>query len=392
MRLAIDASNIRAGGGITHLSGLLGGADPEEFGFREVSVWASAKTLAQLPDRPWLDRRHDPLLDHSLPHRILWQRRSLPREIRSGYNCLFVPGGTYYGDFAPMVAMSQNLLPFDMEAQANYGAGRERARLALLRRAQRRTFRQADGVVFLTPFARSLVLADIPIPIDRTRVVPHGISPRFFTAPRAQLDPEVFSEERPFRLLYVSTVDRYKHQSEVVSAVAELRRQGLPLSLDLIGTAVDRRSTAEMISAITAANPKGNAVRYLGGVPYDELPSRYLSADGFVFASSCETFGQILLEAMASGLPIASSGRSSLPDMLGQAGTYFDPTRPADIAAAIKRLFESAPLRTAYAEEAFSRAKDYSWSRCASETFVFLAEATTSHRRNHEPLRVTDQA
>jgi len=63
-----------------------------------------------------------------------------------------------------------------------------------------------------------------------------------------------------------------------------------------------------------------------------------MQADLFVFASSCETFGISLLEAMAVGLPIACSNKSSLPETLQDGGEYFDPEDDQSIASAVKRL------------------------------------------------------
>jgi glycosyltransferase involved in cell wall biosynthesis len=93
-----------------------------------------------------------------------------------------------------------------------------------------------------------------------------------------------------------------------------------------------------------------------------------------VFASSCETFGQILVEAMSAGLPIACSNRSVMPELLGDAGVYFDPEQPAEIASAIRTLFDSPELRSRLARESFKKAKNYSWARCADETFSFISQ------------------
>ncbi len=78
IRIAIDASNIRIGGGVTHLIEILREADPATHGFEKILVWACAATLAKLEDRPWLEKRTDPALEANLLKRIVWQRRTLP--------------------------------------------------------------------------------------------------------------------------------------------------------------------------------------------------------------------------------------------------------------------------------------------------------------------------
>ena len=91
MKVVIDASNLRMGGGVTHLLALLGAASPERHGFTAVDVWSGRATLDRLPSRPWLSARHHPALDRSLPVRLLWQRFGLPRRLDGAL--LFAPRG-----------------------------------------------------------------------------------------------------------------------------------------------------------------------------------------------------------------------------------------------------------------------------------------------------------
>ena len=104
----------------------------------------------------------------------------------------------------------------------------------------------------------------------------------------------------------------------------------------------------------------------------------YKNSDIFLFASSCETFGQIVTEAMSAGLPIACSKKSALPDVLGNAGIYFDPEDSIDIALALKTLILNPELRTKNAIAGYERSKEYSWNKCANETFSFLSNFTKS--------------
>jgi len=80
----------------------------------------------------------------------------------------------------------------------------------------------------------------------------------------------------------------------------------------------------------------------------------------------------ILLEGMAAGLPMTCSNMGPMPEILADAGVYFNPENPADIAGAVRQLYASASLRTQLAEKAFAQAKAFSWERCAGETFAFI--------------------
>ena len=108
-------------------------------------------------------------------------------------------------------------------------------------------------------------------------------------------------------------------------------------------------------------------------IPFNELHLRYAEADLGLFASSCENMPNILLETMASGLPIACSKRGPMPEVLGQAGVLFNPEQPEDIARALRESIESPQTRTELARASYGRVQEYSWLRCADETFRFLA-------------------
>lgn len=384
MILGIDASNIRAGGGVTHLVELLRAANPRVNGFSQVLVWSGHSTLDRIEDRPWLVKSHDSLLDRSLPFRAFWQTFKLSRLARmAGCGVLFVPGGSYVGDFQPMVTFNQNLMPFERRELWRYGCSFIKFKTILLRWSQSRTFRKADGLIFLTQYAQAAVMRLINTTTGKTTIIPHGVDDRFACPPREQLPISQYSVHRPFRILYVSIIDVYKHQWHVAEAVAQLRKSGLSVVLELVGSAYPP-ALKRLRQTLRMVDPNGEFVRYSGEVPYTELHVCYAQADLGLFASSCETFGLILVEAMSAGLPIACSGRSAMPEVLGNAGVFFDPENPVDIACALRTLIESPDLRAKMAKESFERAQTYSWQRCADETFGFLAEVASTTQRSQD--------
>ena len=378
MRVGIDASNLRAGGGITHLVEVIRAAQPADTDLSRIVVWGSADTLARVPSAPWLSLQHEPELDRSLPHRLAWQRMTLHRRAAAASDLLFSPGGSYGGPFRPFVTMSRNLLPFQTEERRRYGASWMRVKLGLLRRSQAATLRRADGVIFLNDYARECVLGDVGPLRGLATVIPHGVDDRFRGEPRPARAIESYSRDAPFRVLYVSNVEFYKHQWHVVDAVARLRAEGLPIVLDLIGSAYPPAGAC-LARAMATFDPGGAFVTYRGGVSHAELVGHYAGADAFVFASSCENMPNILLEAMASALPIACANRGPMPAMLGDAGVYFDPTAPASIAASLGALVRGAATRADLAARAAARARAYSWRRCSADTMRFLADVSARH-------------
>lgn len=185
--LGIDASSIRSGGGLTHLTELLRAADPEAHAFSTIIVWGSIKSLSQIDDRRWLVKSYQPLLEKGRLGRVLWQVFMLSRLARNaGCSALFVPSGSYIGQFTPFVAFSQNLLPFEWVEQRRFGWTWITVKFVILRLVQARTFERASGVIFLTDFARNVVLRKLRPSSRNVAVVPHGIDKRFLLSPREQ--------------------------------------------------------------------------------------------------------------------------------------------------------------------------------------------------------------
>jgi glycosyltransferase involved in cell wall biosynthesis len=373
--VGIDASNLRAGGGVTHLAELLQAADPQAYGFKQVIVWGGTATLGLLEERPWLRKVHEPLLDRSLPYRLYWQRFVLDCALRrEGCDVLFAPGGSAGYGFRPYVTMSRNMLPFERRERARYGKSWMFLKMILLRHSQTRTFLNADGIIFLTQYARDVIMQEVKHLQGKNNVIiPHGIDKRFLLSPRVQKSIGSYSVRQPFRILYVSIVDMYKHQWHVVEAVARLRKSGLNVTLQLVGDAYSP-ALKRLHQAMAHYDHQDKFIHYVGAVDYKSLPEVYHNADLFVFASSCENMPNILLEAMASGLPIACSSWGPMPEILGATREYFDPEKPEEIAETLQRLIDNKELRECCARSAYTTAQSYSWEKCAQETFVFMAD------------------
>ena len=370
--IGIDATNLRAGGGVTHLMELLHAAQPADHFIEHIIVWGGNSTLKALEAQPWLSKRNPSALDKGLLQRTLWQRYRLSQAARDeGCDVLFVPGGSYAGNFHPVVTMSQNLLPFEMPELLRYGWSLFTLKLLLLRLTQTRSFHKADGVIFLTEYARDVVLRVTGKLRRQTCIVPLGLNLRFSKVPKIQRAITDYDDAHPYRVLYVSIIDQYKHQWHVVEAVAALIQQGFPIVLDLVGPAYPA-ALKRLNQTIERVDTERRWVRYHGAIPFNELHLRYAEADLGLFASSCENMPNILLETMASGLPIACSSRGPMTEVLGQAGVFFNPEQPEDITRALRELIESYQTRTKLARASYERVQEYSWLRCADETFRFL--------------------
>jgi len=376
MRIGIDASNISKGGGLTHLVEILKYLDECKDYISGIYVWSSQATLNKISDHELIVKIHLPVLDKSIFHRTLWQKIKLPSLLRENdCDILFVPGGPSSTSFGAKVTMSRNMHPF---------VNKELFRLPLfsfmmlkyivIRLTQPRLYKKYEGLIFLNEFAEQAMMPIIGKCKATVRIIPHGVNPSFNSVPREQKPLSSYSNIEKFHLLYVSKIDVHKHQSKVAQAVLNLHKKGYPVRITFVGP-IDSQREYTLFKKVVATDSSSNEIiNYTGNIDYHVLPEFYKTADLFVFASSCENMPNILLEAMASGLPLACSSFGPMPQILKEGGTYFNPEVTTDIENAIEKLLLSEKLREFVSSVAYKISQAYTWEKCSKTTFQFLKE------------------
>lgn len=372
MRIVINALSARLGGGQTYLHNLLEHAPP---GLQELYLLA--------PDSLVLPRSDAPVVRLPTPRALRnpflrsgWERFVLPGLlVKLRADLLFCPGGlinTTVPAGCRSVTMFRNMMPFDMAQRRRYPYGYQRLRLWLLERLMLRSMQAADRVIFISEHARSVIESRLGRRLARALVIPHGINPRFRADPRQPLPRPAWLPAEDY-LLYVSTLDVYKSQIELVQGYALYRaRHASAPKLILAGpdsTGYGRRLRREI-----ARLRLENEVILAGKVPYYDLPALYQHALVNLFASQTENCPNILLEMLAAGRPALVSDRPPMPEFGGDAVAYFDPGRPQDLADELDRLLAD-PLRQAeLANRAARRSLDFDWRVSAEKTWAALRE------------------
>lgn len=378
--IGIDASNIRSGGGLTHLLELLNHLVPEQNNIRQVIVWSNSNTLNQLPEKSWLSKIKHKFLEGSLIGRIYWQVFFFTSSIiENKCDLVFIPGGSFTTSFRPIISMNQNLLPFEWKELFRYGISLTTLKFILLRLTNQSAFKKSNGIIFLSRYSKDIVLKSLPSNNYSTVIIPHGIQEKFFLEPRKQLSISSYSNIKPIKIIYVSSIECYKHHCNVVEAISRVKRSGYPVMLDIYGTG-NAKAVKKLKQSIAIYDKDEEYIIYKDEIAYNNIQEIYFSADLAIFASTCETFGQILLESMAAGLPIACSKYSSMPEIILDAGIYFDPLDVKDIEAVITSLIISEELRTDLSEKAHKLAKNYSWSKTSFTTFKYFKDIVQSKK------------
>lgn len=176
-------------------------------------------------------------------------------------------------------------------------------------------------------------------------------------------------------LLYISRIEHPgKNHARLIEAYGRLPRD-LAEAHPLVLAGADWKD-AETVKAAAAASPHADLIRFAGFVEAGAPMERLWAETGFyVFPSLFEGFGISLAEAMARGIPCACSENGALAEVAGGVAETFDPEDPADIAAALERLFrEDAAAREARVRRGLARAGEFSWEAHAKGVARLLGE------------------
>jgi glycosyltransferase involved in cell wall biosynthesis len=104
----------------------------------------------------------------------------------------------------------------------------------------------------------------------------------------------------------------------------------------------------------------------------NQIKKYYQNSHIFIYASSVESFGITLLEAMSVGIPIACSNKSSIPEIIKNNTIYFNPENTEEIIIAVIKILTNDQLRNKIAIGAKIRSKHYTWKKSARLTWQIL--------------------
>jgi glycosyltransferase involved in cell wall biosynthesis len=168
---------------------------------------------------------------------------------------------------------------------------------------------------------------------------------------------------RPF-LLFVGNRSGYKNFSGFLKAVAASNR--LINDFDIIAFGVSKFSIFELDLIKTLGFVK-DQVRHVSGNDI-LLGQYYRGARAFVYPSLYEGFGISPLEAMAHQCPVVSSNSSSMPEVIGSAAEFFNPSEPEDMCNAIESVVYSDSRIADLTIRGLERLQRFSWTKCTQET------------------------
>tara|TARA_R110002110_G_scaffold56163_9_gene159874 strand:- start:271 stop:1449 length:1179 start_codon:yes stop_codon:yes gene_type:complete len=367
LRVLINGIHAKSGGGVTYLQNILSllADDPE----LELHLFLHRDqfTLFGLID----ERIHMHLMDYpnGFFSALYWEQASLPILARAMSADVTLSPANYGPLFAPaqVIVLRNSLAVAGRETRLIkrlYWAGLTLMTALSLSRCRR--------AIAVSQYARSALTFGLGSRlIGKVAVVHHGVR-------------DIFRPSTPSRaenfLLAVSDIYVQKNLHTLIAALPEIKRRNPDISLKIAGRAIDKGYLAE-IQTVIDENNLHDSVEFLGAQTTDQLVELYQRCKLFVFPSTVETFGNPLVEAMASGAAIASSNTAAMPEIVGDAALFFDPLNVQQLAEKVSDLLNDDGLRETMRQKAIQRAGDFSWQLTARKTARVLKEAASRDRR-----------
>lgn len=208
--------------------------------------------------------------------------------------------------------------------------------------------KKADLVLCASSFTKyTLEQEEIKTAIE---VIPYGVTLKdypFFER----------TNSKPLKVLFVGSLNQRKGIYYLLEAIEKLQKANYEVELTIVGRGIFDK---EMLNLFTIKN-----LNLKQNVTFSELINSYKESDVFVLPSICEGFAQVILEAMATGLPVISTNHTSAPDLIndGVDGFVISIRSSESIIEKLIYLIENPEERLKMGKLAFEKSKLFTWER-----------------------------
>jgi glycosyltransferase involved in cell wall biosynthesis len=315
--------------------------------------------------------------------KLFWEQRTFPRAARQAdADLLHVP---YFAPPLRTFAIPSLVTILDVIPQrlpAYRASSAQQFYSQLVGRAARR----ATTIIAISHHCKQDIVDTLGIPADRIIVT--------YLAPDPRLRPASAETRQDLRrrlglngpfILNVGGMDVRKNIAGLIQAFAEVYRQlGNPdLRLFIAGNPAKLGSDVIFPDWRPHAEKLGVTDKLVcAPVAEEDLATLYSAADCFAFASLYEGFGLTPLEAMACGAPVVCSDKTSLPEVVGDAGLLVDPMDPRAFSAALLRVLTSTETAQELRTRGLAQSARFTWDRTASDTRAVYQNVVASAARN----------
>lgn len=249
--------------------------------------------------------------------------------------------------------------------------------------------RQADLITTVSEYSKQQIMDYFKLSKSRLRIISEGARPIFKVLEQTQKTNETLyryglkTDER--FLLYVGGISPHKNLATLIDAFKKISSNQPDVKLVLVGDYKDDPFFSAYPSLKKQVNELNleNKVIFTGFISDEDLAELYNTSQLLVFPSFEEGFGLPAIEAMSCGTPVAASNCSSLPEVLGEAGRFFDPRNAENMADVIGSILGNNKERKLMRKQGLERAEQFMWKKAAEDTLVIFNELVGNKTENN---------
>lgn len=233
---------------------------------------------------------------------------------------------------------------------------------------ERMVLSKVKNIIAVSPYVKEIIA---PRVTARIRVIPNGVDKDFFCTCHEKSDSN--------RLLFVGFIEPRKGLLDLIKALKIIKNSVPSVKLIVIGKKTDLKYFRQFLRFVKSENLMSNII-YLGTIDKNELKKEYQKCSIFVLPSREETFGIVLLEAMASCRPVIATNVGGIPYVVkdGENGFLVDEGNISGLAEKILYLLKNDNLRNEMGYRNMRIAKKFDWKTIAQETINFYYETSCS--------------
>jgi len=356
MKIGINATSVRSTGGLEHLQKIIENFNNTK-NITKLTIWTS-KEAYNLLKRNKKNSKID-IIQLNFDSIFIAHIYLFFLVLKSDINIFYSLNGISLSKNS--IIFYQNLLPFDDYEILRNGFSIKTFKFFLLRALYKISFYYSKGRIYLNTYNKNIIEKKIGIKDKNYQIIPHGISNKFFT-----INKNIKSNNNSISLLYVSNFEIYKNHEEVLLAYIKYLKLNNNKQINIIfaGRFIDEVVKFRILELRKIINnyPNGNLV-IINFSDRKKIISLMNSANGIIFASSCESFGFPVLEAMAMKKTLLCSNLSGLRIFTQKKAIYFDPFKVESILNSIKKFAKLNKNKCIY------KLSEYNWKLITKNTF-----------------------
>ena len=239
-----------------------------------------------------------------------------------------------------------------------------------LRFTVRRTARRAAQIITVSEYSRQDISKTYGIAPERITVTPEAAPANFGPITN---DTELKRVRKTYGIardyiLSLCSLQPRKNLVRLIEAYSGWRQSHPEIGFPQLVLAGKRGWLDNEVFRVAAQSPVAKDILFTGYVAEKDLPALYSGSVCFVYPSYFEGFGLPVLEAMQCGAPVIAGNKTSLPEIVGEAGVLVDPFNQEELLQAIARVIKDRSYRNELRRKGLLRARDFSWTTTAQLT------------------------